>query len=261
LGEVINERKLKLQRDRAGLRIGDTRHVDLVRYVAWLVQMRHAPKPVAESVAPPATALAEAAEGAAKLGSRCHQAVGKGEKLTSKQEAVIAALLTEPSCAAAAAKAGVGKTTLLRWMQRPAFRAAYHRARLELAESTKGRLQAATGQAVETLLAVARDGRRDSDRVRAASALLHHALRGVSDVGALHRAQETVETGSMDSGDVVQMLSDRLRQLDVAELPTGEKARLTATLADALLRAIGVNVLDQRLQALQAVLLGRQEKE
>jgi hypothetical protein len=186
---------------------------------------------------------------------------GNGHKLRSKHVAVIAALLTESSCAAAAAKAGVGKTTLFRWMHLPAFRAAYRRARRELVESAIGRIQAATGQAVETLLAVTREGRRESDRVRAAIALLHHALRGVSDVDALPSTQETVETGSMDTGDVVQMLSDRLRQLNVAELPTGEKARLTATLADALLRAIGVNVLDKRLEALQAVLLGRKEKE
>jgi Terminase large subunit gpA, endonuclease domain len=45
LGEVINERQLHRHRSRAGLRIGDGRHVDLLRYVAWLVQMRHAPKP------------------------------------------------------------------------------------------------------------------------------------------------------------------------------------------------------------------------
>src|SRR5262249_47311027 len=173
----------------------------------------------------------------------------------------IAALLTESSYAAAAAKAGVGKTTLFRWMKRPAFRAAYHRARRELVESTQGRLDAASGQAVETLLAVTREGRRDSDRVRAAIALLHHAPRGASDIDALQSAEGTVETGSLDTDDVVQILSDRLRQLDVAELPTGEKARLTATLAIALLRAIGVNELDKRLEALQAVLLGRKEKQ
>ena len=49
-------------------------------------------------------------------------------------------------------------------------------------------------------------------------------------------------------------------QVDAAELPTGEKSRLTATLADALLRAIGVDVLDKRLEALQAVLIGRKEQ-
>ncbi|GIW55543.1 MAG: hypothetical protein KatS3mg082_1947 [Nitrospiraceae bacterium] len=48
LGEVINERQLHRHRTRAGMRIGDGRHVDLLRYVAWLVQMRHAPKTEAD---------------------------------------------------------------------------------------------------------------------------------------------------------------------------------------------------------------------
>ena len=41
LGEVINERQLHRHRTRAGLRIGDGRFVDLLRYVAWLIQIRH----------------------------------------------------------------------------------------------------------------------------------------------------------------------------------------------------------------------------
>jgi hypothetical protein len=44
LGEVISERQLYPHRTRAGLRIGDSRHVDLLRYVAWLVSQRHAPR-------------------------------------------------------------------------------------------------------------------------------------------------------------------------------------------------------------------------
>jgi hypothetical protein len=65
----------------------------------------------------------------------------------------------------------------------------------------------------------------------------------------------------MNTADVVALLATRLRQLDQAELPTVEKSRLTATLADALLRAIGVDVLDKRLEALQAVLLDRKDKK
>ncbi len=49
LGAVLNERQLHRHRVRAGLRIGDARHVDLVRYVAWLVQLRHTPRPEPES--------------------------------------------------------------------------------------------------------------------------------------------------------------------------------------------------------------------
>jgi len=45
LGTVIDERQLYRHRTRAGYRIGEGKHVDLFRYVAWLVELRHAPKP------------------------------------------------------------------------------------------------------------------------------------------------------------------------------------------------------------------------
>jgi len=41
LGTVISDRQLRRHRNRAGFRIGDARHVDLFRYVAWLVLLRH----------------------------------------------------------------------------------------------------------------------------------------------------------------------------------------------------------------------------
>jgi hypothetical protein len=44
LGEVISERQLHRHRTRAGRRIGDDRHVDLLRYLGWLLQVRHSPK-------------------------------------------------------------------------------------------------------------------------------------------------------------------------------------------------------------------------
>src|SRR5688572_21061074 len=81
LGEVIKDSDLRQHRTRAGLRIGDTRHVDLVRYVAWLVHDRHAPKPKAPTASP--VDLAKAAEGAAALGSRTMESAGHGQKLTS----------------------------------------------------------------------------------------------------------------------------------------------------------------------------------
>jgi hypothetical protein len=49
LGTVLNERQLHRHRVSAGLRIGDGRHVDLLKYVAWLVQERHKPRPVPET--------------------------------------------------------------------------------------------------------------------------------------------------------------------------------------------------------------------
>lgn len=50
VGEVINERQLYRHRARAGLRIGDGRTIDLLRYVAWLVHERHRPRPEPEGL-------------------------------------------------------------------------------------------------------------------------------------------------------------------------------------------------------------------
>src|SRR5262249_10173494 len=69
------------------------------------------------------------------------------------------------------------------------------------------------------------------------------------------------EVGPMGTADVVKVLSARLRQVDQAELPTGEKTRLTATLAEAVLRAIGVEVIYKPLEAMQGVLIGRKEEK
>jgi len=53
IGEVIGERQLRRHRTRAGMRIAasnDPQRVDLLRYVAWLVEQRHKPKPEAEGL-------------------------------------------------------------------------------------------------------------------------------------------------------------------------------------------------------------------
>jgi hypothetical protein len=186
---------------------------------------------------------------------------GHGQKLTRKQEGLIAALLSEPTHAAAAAKAGVSEATLHRWLRLPEFSKAYRQARRRLVEGALGRIQAGTGQAVDTLLAVAKGGAKDSDRVRAAVALLDHAVRALAEADTLHGERGNSDPTTMGTADVVKVLAGRLHQVDQGDLPTAEKSRLTATLADALLRAISVDVLDKRLEALHAVLLGRKEQE
>jgi hypothetical protein len=185
---------------------------------------------------------------------------GHGEKRTRKKEQAIAALLSEATVQAAATKAGVSLSTLKRWRKEPGFRAAYRQARRELLEASIGRIQAATGTAVDTLLAVAQTGAKEGDRVRAAVALLEVAFRGLAEADILHGDDRAGDHAPMDTADLVKLLAARLRRLDQSDLPSGEKARLTATLADSLLRAIGVDVLDKRLEALQAVLIGRKDK-
>ena len=48
LGVVIDERQLYRHRMRAGFRIGDGRHIDLLRYTAWLFEQHHAPRKPAD---------------------------------------------------------------------------------------------------------------------------------------------------------------------------------------------------------------------
>ena len=52
-----------------------------------------------------------------------------------------------------------------------------------------------------------------------------------------------------------------MQQLDVSELPTAEKARLTIALGDALARAINMDDLEKRLEALEQVIGERKEKK
>jgi hypothetical protein len=186
---------------------------------------------------------------------------GHGEKLSRKQEQAIVALLEQATLEQAAAAVGVHEKTLRLWLKLPAFQAEYRAARRRIVDCAIVRLQQCTTGAV---LALNRNLTcvTPSVEVRAAQAIIQWAIRGIELGEVLNGASDvtddrkTIETTS----DIVTVLAERLGQVDAAELPTGEKARLTATLADALLKAISVDVLDGRLAALQTVLLGRKEK-
>jgi transposase-like protein len=103
---------------------------------------------------------------------------GHGEKLTRKREAVIAALLTEPTIEAAARRVGVSDRTLRNWMRRPAFAAAYRAARRAVVEVAVGRLQQAAAAAVDALTKnLACDNPAAVNA--AAKAIIEQAIRGV----------------------------------------------------------------------------------
>ena len=54
--------------------------------------------------------------------------VGHGQKLGRKMDAAVAALLTQRNVEEAAQAAGIGATTLWRWLKQPEFQAAYREA-------------------------------------------------------------------------------------------------------------------------------------
>jgi hypothetical protein len=101
-----------------------------------------------------------------------------GHRPSHKQEQFIAELLTEPTLAKAAAKAGISQRTARNWMKQPDFTAAYRAARSRIVDDALTHLQRATGQAVETLRKLL-SCKQSSTRARAALGILDHARRAV----------------------------------------------------------------------------------
>ncbi len=103
---------------------------------------------------------------------------GHGEKITRKQEAAIAALLSEPTIEKAAKACGIGEATLRRWLQDTGFQERYRTAKKQTLEAVMGRLQQIAGEAVETLREVAvNEEAPASSRVTAAKAIVETALK------------------------------------------------------------------------------------
>lgn len=121
---------------------------------------------------------------------------GNGRKtadLSAKQLRAIEALLKEPTTTAAAKAASVGETTIFRWLADPVFSQAYREARNRLLESTLTSLQAASGDAVQTLRDVMGDADANhASKVSAARAVLEFTLksREVLDVEERLKALE-----------------------------------------------------------------------
>jgi hypothetical protein len=115
--------------------------------------------------------------------------MGGRTKLDRKQEALIAALLTEPTHAAAAARTGVGEATLHRWLRRPAFRDAYRAARRRVLEAALSRLQQSAGKAVEALERNLACG-NPAHEVRAALGILDQAVKAAELLDLAERLEE-----------------------------------------------------------------------
>ncbi len=106
-----------------------------------------------------------------------------------RAELALAALLSEPTLARAAAKAGVSERTLRYWMRRPRFLRAYRRRRRQVVEAVVGRVQASMGEALDALRALLGcDG--PAVRCRAALGLLEHGLRALEWTDTLDRVEQ-----------------------------------------------------------------------
>jgi transposase-like protein len=106
--------------------------------------------------------------------------IGHGQKLGRKQEAAIAALLSQRTVEDAARVAGIGARTLFRWLELREFREAYLQARRQAFGQASARLQQATGAAVSVLLTLMLDANAPAaSRVRAAHSVLDLAAKAL----------------------------------------------------------------------------------
>jgi transposase-like protein len=105
---------------------------------------------------------------------------GHGTKFLRKKEEAIAALLSQRNIEEAARTAGIGTTTLLRWLQMPEFDAAYRKARRDAFTQSIARLQQACAAAVSTMLKIMVDPTAPAScRLRAADCTLGHAAKAI----------------------------------------------------------------------------------
>ena len=127
---------------------------------------------------------------------------GHGEKLSRKQEAAIAALLSHGTVKAAAQAVGVSEATLWRWMQLPEFQTRHRAARTSVVETAIGLMQQACTGAVATLVKVMQDETAPaSARVGAARTVIEQSLRAVELVDLQERIERLEETlGAQEKG-------------------------------------------------------------
>jgi|PlaIllAssembly_1097288.scaffolds.fasta_scaffold1017192_2 hypothetical protein len=101
----------------------------------------------------------------------------KGSR-AKKCEKVLSALLQAPNLTEAAKLAGVSEVTVWRYLKDPSFAEKYHNARKTVLDSAIKRLQAASGEAVETLrLIMSKENANPAARVSAAKIILEQGIR------------------------------------------------------------------------------------
>jgi hypothetical protein len=101
-----------------------------------------------------------------------------GSKLSWKQDRAIQALLQEPTTLAAARAAGVGETTIWRWLNQPDFKSRYLAARRQVVDGAIADLQRHAGDAVKALVRNMTSGKPHVE-IRAALGILDQAIKGV----------------------------------------------------------------------------------
>ena len=127
---------------------------------------------------------------------------GHGSKIGRKQDDAIVALLTQRNNEEAARAADISVSTLLRWMNQPAFDKAFRDAKRNAFAQTIARLHHLSSAAVSTLGRIMLDPETPaSTRVRAADSILDHTIKAIeiedieARVSDLERAADKATAG------------------------------------------------------------------
>ena len=109
-------------------------------------------------------------------------------KITAKQEKLIALLLTEKTIDEACKKANLAVTTYWRWMQNETFLRQYRKARRGILENTVAKLQSITFAAIEALERNL-NCENPGAEIRAAQIILEQSIKGLETLDVENRIE------------------------------------------------------------------------
>jgi hypothetical protein len=114
---------------------------------------------------------------------------GHGQQLSRRRLLAVAALLSEPTILAAAAKVGINERTMRVWLSEPEFMAEFDRAATAILAATKARLSAASEKAVDTLVKNL-TAEKPGDQIKAAESIMTHVGKLADQLDIMRRLEE-----------------------------------------------------------------------
>ena len=115
----------------------------------------------------------------------------RGDYLTHKQIQALAALLTQPTKEKAAQAAGIGVTTLKRYLSDPAFQKEYQKAVSDLIEDAATAAKQSLAPALSCLREIVeREDASDANKIAASSKLIEYGLKLIETFDILRKIDE-----------------------------------------------------------------------
>lgn len=122
--------------------------------------------------------------------------------MTGRQQKALAALIRAPTMAAAAKDAGVGISTLRRWLREdPAFVTAYRAALDELLKDASAQSKKNLSTALDVLAQIMENGENSQARIAAAKATIEYGLRLNEAVDVVERLEKLERAIDGDGDD------------------------------------------------------------